>query len=130
MGFIDRDARRHATEKEAMMTTFQTSAPGMPPLPMTHGHVALAIMVATIWGIAFVVSKIGLESFSPPQLTALRFMVGAVAAVVLPPPPISRTSLVLIGLTMFTGQFLLQFFGIANGMPAGRRLLWFKRKRF
>jgi O-acetylserine/cysteine efflux transporter len=76
-------------------------------------------MVAAIWGIAFVVSKIGLESFSPPQLTALRFMVGAVAAIVLPPPPISRTSLVLIGLTMFTGQFLLQFFGIANGMPAG-----------
>lgn len=27
--------------------------------------------------------------------------------------------LVAIGLTMFTGQFLLQFFGIANGMPPG-----------
>jgi O-acetylserine/cysteine efflux transporter len=27
--------------------------------------------------------------------------------------------LVAIGLMMFAGQFLLQFFGIANGMPPG-----------
>lgn len=43
-------------------------------------HAALAILVAVIWGIAFVVSKIGLESFTPPQLTALRFIVAAIAA--------------------------------------------------
>lgn len=82
-------------------------------------HVALAILVAVIWGIAFVVSKVGLESFTPPQLTALRFMVAAVAALWLPRPKVSWTALVSIGLTVFTGQFLLQFFGIAKGMPAG-----------
>jgi O-acetylserine/cysteine efflux transporter len=82
-------------------------------------HVMLAILVAVIWGIAFVVSKVGLESFTPPQLTALRFMVAAVAAFWLPRPKISWTALISIGLTVFTGQFLLQFFGIANGMPAG-----------
>jgi uncharacterized membrane protein len=27
-------------------------------------HIALAVLVAVIWGVAFVVSKIGLESFS------------------------------------------------------------------
>jgi O-acetylserine/cysteine efflux transporter len=82
-------------------------------------HIALAILVAVIWGIAFVVSKIGLESFSPPQLTALRFLVASIAVLWLPRPPISWTLLISIGLTVFTGQFLLQFFGIAYGMPAG-----------
>ncbi len=82
-------------------------------------HIALAVLVAVIWGVAFVVSKIGLESFTPPQLTALRFIVAAIAAIWLPRPRISWTLLISIGLSVFTGQFLLQFFGIANGMPAG-----------
>jgi O-acetylserine/cysteine efflux transporter len=77
------------------------------------------VLVAVIWGIAFVVSKVGLESFTPPQLTALRFIVAAAAAIWLPRPKIPWFMLVAIGLTIFTGQFLLQFFGIANGMPAG-----------
>lgn len=87
--------------------------------PMKPLHIALAVLVAVIWGVAFVVSKIGLESFTPPQLTALRFIVAAVAAIWLPRPKISWTLLIAIGLTVFTGQFLLQFFGIAYGMPAG-----------
>jgi O-acetylserine/cysteine efflux transporter len=82
-------------------------------------HIALAIMVAVIWGVAFVVSKVGLESFSPPQLTALRFAIAAIPALWLPRPQISWSLLISIGLTVFTGQFLLQFFGIAGGMPAG-----------
>lgn len=41
-------------------------------------HIALALLVAVIWGVAFVVSKLGLENFTPPQLTALRFMVAAI----------------------------------------------------
>lgn len=86
---------------------------------MKPAHIALAILVAVIWGIAFVVSKVGLESFSPPQLTALRFIVASIAALWLPRPAVSWTLLIAIGLTVFTGQFLLQFFGIAHGMPAG-----------
>ena len=82
-------------------------------------HVALAVLVAAIWGIAFVISKIGLESFTPAQLTALRFMVAAVVAIWLPRPQIPLKFLISIGLTVFTGQFLFQFFGIAKGMPAG-----------
>lgn len=86
---------------------------------MTPAHTALAILVAALWGIAFVVSKIGLAHFSPAQLTALRFLVAAVAVLWLPRPKISWWSLLAIGLTLFTGQFLLQFFGMASGMPAG-----------
>ena len=79
----------------------------------------LALLVATIWGVAFVVSKIGLETFTPSQLTALRFLVAAIAVIWLPRPQIPWPWLAGVGLTTFTGQFLLQFFGIANGMPAG-----------
>ena len=38
---------------------------------MTPFHIFLAVLVAVIWGIAFVATKLGLESFSPPELTAL-----------------------------------------------------------
>ncbi|MET3375467.1 O-acetylserine/cysteine efflux transporter [Variovorax boronicumulans] len=82
-------------------------------------HMLLAVLVAVIWGVAFVVSKIGLESFTPPQLAALRFLVAAVGVLWLPRPTVSWKAVVFIGLTVFTGQFLLQFFGIAFGMPAG-----------
>lgn len=97
--------------------TMRTTASGQSP--MKPLHIVLAVLVAAIWGVAFVVSKIGLESFTPAQLTALRFLVAAVAAIWLPRPRIPWPSLIGIGLTVFTGQFLLQFFGIANGMPAG-----------
>jgi len=61
----------------------------------------------------------GLDSFSPPQLTALRFLIAAVPALFLPRPPLSWSALVAIGATLFAGQFLLQFFAIARGVPPG-----------
>ena len=64
-------------------------------------------------------TKIGLESFSPPQLTAVRFLIAAVPALVLPRPALSWSRLIAIGSTLFAGQFLLQFFAIANGLPPG-----------
>jgi O-acetylserine/cysteine efflux transporter len=82
-------------------------------------HVALAALVAVVWGIAFVATKIGLESFSPPQLAALRFMIAALPAVLIPRPPVPWSVLIVVGLTLFAGQFLFQFLGIARGMPAG-----------
>jgi len=86
---------------------------------MSPLHVALATAVAALWGLAFVATKIGLDSFSPSQLTVLRFVIAAVPAIWLPRPRISWRLLVAIGLTLFAGQFLLQFFAIANGMPPG-----------
>jgi hypothetical protein len=35
---------------------------------------ALAALASAIWGLGFVAGKIGLEAFSPAQLTALRFL--------------------------------------------------------
>ena len=68
---------------------------------------------------AFVATRIGLDSFSPPQLTALRFLIAAVPALVLPRPALSWARLIAIGATLFAGQFLLQFFAFVNGLPPG-----------
>jgi O-acetylserine/cysteine efflux transporter len=75
--------------------------------------------VVVIWGLAFVATKLALDAFSPPQLTALRFLIAAVPALVLPRPPLTWPRLIAIGAALFAGQFLLQFFAIANGLPPG-----------
>jgi len=82
-------------------------------------HIVLAVVVAVLWGVAFVATRIGLDSFSPPQLTVLRFAIAALPALVLPRPPLAWSALVPVGLTLFAGQFLFQFFGIAHGTPVG-----------
>jgi O-acetylserine/cysteine efflux transporter len=86
---------------------------------MTAAHAGLAVLVAVLWGLAFVATRIGLDSFSPAALAAVRFLIAAVPACVLPRPPIPWSSLTAVGLFLFAGQFLFQFFGIALGMPAG-----------
>jgi O-acetylserine/cysteine efflux transporter len=60
-----------------------------------------------------------LESFSAPQLTALRFLIACLPAFFVPPPKLPWSTIVLIGLTLFAGQFLLLFFAFALDMPAG-----------
>jgi O-acetylserine/cysteine efflux transporter len=86
---------------------------------MTPVHLAQAIGVVVIWGLAFVATRLALDDFSPPLLTALRFIIAALPAALLPRPRIAGRDLVLVGLFLFTGQFLFQFFGIAAGMPPG-----------
>ena len=86
---------------------------------MRWHHTILAVLVAVIWGIAFIATKIALDSFTPPQLAVLRFLIASIPVLYVARPPVSWPMLILIGLTLFTGQFLLQFFGIANGMPPG-----------
>lgn len=86
----------------------------MPPRDMV-----LAALVAVIWGLAFVAIKIGLESFSPAQLTALRFLIACLPVLVLPRPKVPWARLLLIGMTLFTGQFLFLFFAYTLGMPPG-----------
>ncbi|MGI9383392.1 MAG: EamA family transporter [Methyloligellaceae bacterium] len=86
---------------------------------MRPRHIALALLTAVIWGLAFVATELGLRSFSAPQLTALRFLVACLPVLLLPRPRIAWSWLILIGLTLFTGQFLLLFFAFTKGMPAG-----------
>jgi O-acetylserine/cysteine efflux transporter len=86
---------------------------------VTAGDAALGTLVAVLWGFAFVATRIGLDSFSPAQLAALRFLVAGLPVLVLPRPRIGWPLLIATGLTLFAGQFLFQFFGIAHGMPPG-----------
>ena len=86
---------------------------------MTPAHVLLTLLVVVIWGVAFVATRIALDVFSPPQLTALRFLIAAAPAVWLARPPLAWRTLTVVGLSLFAGQFLFQFFGIALGMPPG-----------
>ena len=47
---------------------------------MRPTDVFLATLVSVIWGLAFVATKVGLESFSATQLTALRFLIACIPA--------------------------------------------------
>ena len=64
-------------------------------------------------------TRVGLDAFSAAQLVVLRFSIAALPALVLPRPALAWSALVPVGLTLFAGQFLFQFFGIASGMPPG-----------
>lgn len=86
---------------------------------MRTRDVLLAAATSVLWGLGFAAGKLGLESFSPAQLTAVRFLVACLPVLVVPRPAISWTSIVLIGATLFTGQFLLMFFAFDRGLPPG-----------
>jgi O-acetylserine/cysteine efflux transporter len=72
-----------------------------------------------LWGLSFIASTVALESLSPPQLTALRFLIAACPTLVVARPPVAWSSLVVVGLTLFAGQFLLLFAALAMGLPPG-----------
>ena len=87
---------------------------------MPPSHILLAVLVAAIWGLNFVVIRWGLDELPPLLFTALRF---AVAALPLPllgfRPPVAWRYIVLIGMSLGAVQFGLLFTGMAIGMPAG-----------
>lgn len=83
-------------------------------------HIALAVLVAVIWGVNFVVIRVGLDSMSPLLFCAVRFTVAAVPAVFFVGRPTVRWRWIgLTALTLAIGQYSLLFAGIAAGMPAG-----------
>jgi O-acetylserine/cysteine efflux transporter len=82
-------------------------------------HVALAVLVAALWGFNFVVIQWGLGAFPPLLLAALRFLVAAIPCLFLPRPPLPWPRLILIGCAWFLGQFALLFTGMKVGMTPG-----------
>jgi len=81
--------------------------------------VGLAVLVAVIWGLAFVASRIALDEFSPALMTTLRFSIAAVPCLFVRRPDVSWPNLIAISFTLFLGQFLAQAYGIAHGVPVG-----------
>jgi O-acetylserine/cysteine efflux transporter len=86
---------------------------------MKPADVCIAVLVAVIWGLAFVASRIALDEFSPSLMTALRFAIAAAPCLFLPKPKVSWPLMIAISFTLFLGQFLSQAYGIAHGVPVG-----------
>jgi O-acetylserine/cysteine efflux transporter len=86
---------------------------------MKPADVCIAVMVAVIWGLAFVASRIALDEFSPELMTTLRFAIAALPCLFVRKPKVSWPLLIAISFTLFLGQFLAQAFAIARGVPVG-----------
>jgi O-acetylserine/cysteine efflux transporter len=86
---------------------------------MKPADICLAVLVAAIWGLAFVASRIALDEFSPALMTTLRFAIAALPCLFVRKPDVPWPVLVAISFTLFLGQFLAQAYGIAHGVPVG-----------
>lgn len=87
---------------------------------MRPAHVLLAVLVAAVWGVNFVVIEVGLDHFPPLLFSALRFLVAALPAVFfVGPPKVAWKWVVGVGLVLGVAKFGLLFIGMDAGMPAG-----------
>jgi O-acetylserine/cysteine efflux transporter len=86
---------------------------------MKPADVCIAVLVAVVWGLAFVASRIALNEFSPELMTTLRFSIAALPCLFVRKPDVSWPLLIAISFTLFLGQFLAQAFAIAHGVPVG-----------
>src|SRR6201996_8506209 len=86
---------------------------------MKPADVCIAVLVAVIWGLAFVASRLALDEFSPELMTTLRFAIAAVPCLFVRKPNVSWPLLIAISLNLFLGQFLAQAYAIAHGVPVG-----------
>src|SRR3979409_2640487 len=86
---------------------------------MNPADIFLAVLVAVIWGLAFVASRLALDELPPTLMTTMRFAIAAVPCLFVRKPDVSWPLLIAISFTLFLGQFLAQAFGIAHGVPVG-----------
>ncbi|WP_433078991.1 EamA family transporter [Dactylosporangium sp. CA-052675] len=87
---------------------------------MKPRDLALAIVVSLIWGVNFVVIRVGLDSMSPLLFCALRFGVAALPAVFLVGRPKAPWRWVIAtGIALGVVKFSLLFAGMAAGLPSG-----------
>ncbi|TWD82269.1 O-acetylserine/cysteine efflux transporter [Kribbella amoyensis] len=87
---------------------------------MSPRHVLLAVAVAAVWGINFVVIEVGLQDFPPLLFSALRFLFAAVPAIfLLGRPRVAWRYVIAVGLALGVAKFGLLFVGMDHGVPAG-----------
>lgn len=86
------------------------------PLP----HIALAVLIAAIWGFNFVVIRLGLDAFPPLLFNGLRFAVASLPfLLVFRSPGVPWRRVIGVGLVLGVMKFSLLFLAMAWGMPAG-----------
>ncbi len=94
-------------------------------------HIFTALIVILLWGMNFVVIKIGLKGIPPLLLAALRFTFVAFPAIFfLRKPEVNIKYLIAYAATISFGQFAFLFSAIAIGMPAGLASLVLQAQAF
>jgi O-acetylserine/cysteine efflux transporter len=87
---------------------------------MPARHVLLAVAIAVVWGVNFVVIHVGLADFPPLLFVALRFTLVAFPAVLfVRRPDVDLRWLAGVGMFLCLGQFALLFVAMDQGLPAG-----------
>lgn len=90
------------------------------PTPFSRGDALRALAVVVIWGLNFVVMKLGLQSISPMLLGALRFAAASLPFLLfVRPPALPWRFIAGYGLVQGLGQFGFLFLGLKLGMTAG-----------
>ncbi|MHC0464794.1 O-acetylserine/cysteine exporter [Kosakonia cowanii] len=98
---------------------------------MARKDVLLAMLVVVVWGLNFVVIKVGLHAMPPLMLAGLRFLLVAFPALLfVARPKVPMRLLLGYGLTISFGQFAFLFCAIKFGMPAGLASLVLQAQAF
>lgn len=94
-------------------------------------HILIAAIVILLWGMNFVVIKIGLKGIPPFLMGALRFILVAFPAILfLPRPKVPLKLLLAYAMFISLGQFAFLFSAMAVGMPAGLASLVLQAQAF
>ena len=87
---------------------------------MRRAHVALAVLVAAIWGLNFVIIDVGLDDFPPLLLSSLRYALASLPLLILRGSPgVPWRWVIAVGVAIGIVKFSLLFIGMDVGMPAG-----------
>ena len=98
---------------------------------MSPRDLGFAMLVILVWGLNFVVIKVGLNDLPPMLLGAMRFTLAAIPAVFfIRRPKIPLRWLLAYGLTISFGQFAFLFSAMSVGMPAGLASLVLQSQAF
>ncbi len=98
---------------------------------MVPKDLLLALVVIIVWGMNFVVIKVGLDDIPPMLLGALRFLLAAFPAILfIKRPQLPLRWLLAYGATISLGQFAFLFSAMNVGMPAGLASLVLQSQAF
>jgi O-acetylserine/cysteine efflux transporter len=87
---------------------------------MTRRHVVLAVTIALVWGVNFVVIDEGLKVFPPLLFVALRYTIVAFPAIIfVGRPRVHARYVVAVGTFSGALQFGLLFVSLSAGLPPG-----------
>ncbi|RQW61871.1 EamA family transporter [Vibrio viridaestus] len=98
---------------------------------MTFRDRLLALTIVMVWGVNFVIIKVGLDGMPPLLLAGMRFALVAVPAIFfIKRPHVPFKWLFAYGITISFGQFALLFWALKVGLAAGLASLILQAQAF